>query len=48
MSKTQEQIAREWAENFYADVTATTHEHTQAAVEFILEATNPQNERFEK
>ena len=42
MSKTQEQIAREWALGFFSDAATTTYQQTQAAVEFILEATKPQ------
>lgn len=40
--KTREQLAREWAEGFSRDVTSVTHEHVQAAIEFILKATKPQ------
>lgn len=40
--KTREQLAREWAERFTRDVTSVTHEHVQAAIAFILEATKPQ------
>lgn len=40
--KTREQLAREWAEGFTRDVTSVTHEHVQAAIAFILEATKPQ------
>lgn len=41
--KTCEQLAREWAERFSRDVTPVTHEHVQAAIAFILEATKPKN-----
>lgn len=41
--KTREQLAREWAERFSLDVTSVTHEHAQAAIAFILEATKPKN-----
>lgn len=41
--KTREQLAREWAEGFSRDVTSVTHEHAQAAIAFILEATKPKN-----
>lgn len=40
--KTREQLAREWAEKFSRDATSVTHEHAQAAIAFILEATKPQ------
>lgn len=40
--KTREQLAREWAEGFTLDVTSVTHEHVQAAIAFILEATKSQ------
>lgn len=40
--KTREQLAREWAESFSRDATSVTHEHVQAAIDLILESTNPQ------
>lgn len=40
--KTREQLAREWAEGFSRDVTSVTYEHVQAAIDFILESTEPQ------
>lgn len=40
--KTREQLAREWAEGFSRDVTSVTHEHVQAAIDFILESTQSQ------
>lgn len=40
--KTREQLAREWAESFSRDATLVTHEHVQAAIALILEATKPQ------
>ena len=39
MNKSRDKLAREWALNFYDDATMTTHQHVEAALEFILENT---------